>query len=68
MTGLIGTDVCKEVNQSPDQIGDKEKPRGTTRSIQNKQDVESGQISIIPKPECFGEFWGDSLTFHHHLR
>ena len=26
----------------------------------------SGQITIIPKPELRG-FWGDSLTFHHHL-
>ena len=23
-------------------------------------------MSTIPKPECFGHFWGDSLTFHHH--
>ena len=23
-------------------------------------------VYIIPKPECFGDFGGDSLTFHHH--
>ena len=26
----------------------------------------SGQISIIPKPECFVDFGRDYLTFHHH--
>ena len=26
----------------------------------------SGQITIIPKPKL-RVFWGDSLTFHHHL-
>ena len=29
---------------------------------------QSGQISIIPKTWMFRGFWGDSLTFHHHLR
>ena len=23
---------------------------------------------VIPKPECFGDFGGDILTFHHHLK
>ena len=27
--------------------------------------IQSGQISIIPKPEL-RRFWGDSHTFHHH--
>ena len=30
--------------------------------------VSPGQITIIPKLECFGDFGGDSLTFHHNLR
>ena len=38
ITGLVGTDACKEVNQSPHQIRDKKKPHPTM--IQNIQNGE----------------------------
>ena len=28
--------------------------------------MESGQISIIPKPECFEDFGGIPLLLNHH--
>ena len=32
-------------------------------SIQNRLYIRSGQITIIPKPECFGHFGGILLLF-----
>ncbi len=29
---------------------------------------KSGQITTIPKPECFGHFGHNSPTFHHGFR
>ncbi len=75
----VSTIFIKLLNSTPERYCNLQDPGSCLERLyisvfncnQRRQPIhpwDSGQIRIIPKPEFFGDFGADSLTFHHHLR